>query len=465
MNSTRSAIALLPLARAKTLHHSLDLTADLTMPKCAKPSKLFIGRLMYPRACWAVQILAWVSVVGALPTAAAPNELVLQMDTGLRSDSNPFRFTDDATPQASLGTLKKSDTILSADVRAAGVIPLDSPQTRLLLSAQLGKRDYRQFNQLDNQDGSYRAAFQWRLGDLWRGEVFRTSQTQLYQYLDGSFTQKAMLRNELTSAEVALKITPEVELPAAISRQTLRFDNATLNPNDRNDTFVDVGARWTSTLGSTFRTGIRSTQTQFLNRTDTQIALLDSGYRDRELYLATDWQYSVLSRIGGRVGYVQRAYNTLGARNFSVVTAEIQGTYDYSPLTSFTANLWNRPVGTTDPNTLYTINTGAQLGLRWFATPKTRLAFQATEELQRYQSSVLGSSVSNPELKRARLGGSIVHAVTPEMRLYAEGFREKLDRGSLGAAIHQTSVRVGLEYTYESLTGSALRTGLGERRQ
>lgn len=50
---------------------------------------------------------------------AAPNELVLQMDTGLRTDSNPFRFTDDATPQASLRTLKKSDSIFSVDVRGS----------------------------------------------------------------------------------------------------------------------------------------------------------------------------------------------------------------------------------------------------------------------------------------------------------------------------------------------------------
>jgi hypothetical protein len=334
-----------------------------------------------------------------------------------------------------------------------------------LLSGQLGKRDYQQFNQLDNQDGSYRAAFQWRIGDLWRGEMLRTSQAQLYQYLDGSFTQKAMLRTELTSAEVALKITPEIELPATLSRQTLRFDNATLNPNDRNDTAIDVGARWTTTLRSSLRTGLRLTQTQFLNRTEQQIAILDTEYRDKELYLAADWQYSVMSRIGGRVGYVHRNYSVLGSRNFSVLTAEMLATYDYSPLTSFTASVWNRPVGTTDPNTLYTINSGAQVGVRWFATPKTRLTLQATEELQRYQSTLLGSGNSNPQLKRARLGGSIVHALTPDVRLYAEGFREKLDRGSLGAGINQTSVRLGLEYTYENITGAALRTGLGERRQ
>ncbi|MBK6648997.1 MAG: hypothetical protein IPG42_04360 [Betaproteobacteria bacterium] len=435
------------------------------MPICPMRHHFNTGIFGNARPVFGTLALVVFFVFDLQSVLAAPNELVLQMDTGLRTDSNPFRFTDDATPQASLGTLKKSDSIFSVDVRAAGIAPLDSPETRLLLSGQLGKRDYQQFSQLDNQDGSYRTAFQWRFGDLWRGEVLRSSQTQLYQYLDGSFTQKAMLRTELTSAEVALKITPEVQLPATISRQTLRFENAVLNPNDRNDTVVDVGARWDSSLGSTLRTGFRSTQTHFLNRSDTQIALLDSGYRDRELYLSTDWQYSVMSRVGGRLGYVHRNYSVLGSRNFSVLNAELLATYDYSPLTRFTASIWNRPVGTTDVNTLYTINTGGQLGVRWAATPKTRLTLQAAEELQRYQSTVLGSSVSNPELRRTRLGGSVVHAFTPDIRVYAEGFREKLDRGSLGSAINQTSIRLGLEYTYESLRDGALRTGLGERRQ
>lgn len=129
----------------------------------------------------------------------------------------------------------------------------------------------------------------------WRGTPEQSNAA--YQYLDGSFTQKAMLRTELTSAEVALKITPEVQAPAT-ARQTLRFENAVLNPNDRNDTVVDVGARWDSSLGSVSRTDWLDPQTHFLNRSDTQIALLD-GYRDRELYLSTDWQYSVMSRVGG----------------------------------------------------------------------------------------------------------------------------------------------------------------------
>lgn len=64
---------------------------------------------------------------------------------------------------------------------------------------------------------------------------------------------------------------------------------------------------------------------------------------------------------------------------------ELLATYDYSPLTRFTASIWNRPrSGFPDVNPLYTIDPGRGSD-RWAATPKTRLTLQAAEELQRYQ--------------------------------------------------------------------------------
>jgi hypothetical protein len=134
-------------------------------------------------------------------------------------------------------------------------------------------------------------------------------------------------------------------------------------------------------------------------------------------------------------------------------------------LTRLTAEIWNRPYGSTDPSALYTVNTGAQIGLRWFATPKARITVQAAEELQRYKSSSLGINANNPDMKRTRLGAGMVYAYTKDFRLYAEGFKERQNRGSLGSAINQSSLRVGMEYTYENLPGAVQRTPLGERRQ
>jgi hypothetical protein len=175
-------------------------------------------------------------------------------------------------------------------------------------------------------------------------------------------------------------------------------------------------------------------------------------------------QHQIGHGVGILVAGPQRAYDKLGQKNFSVLTTDLRVLHDYSPLTRFTLELWNRPYGLTDPLTLYMITTGGQLGVRWQGTPKTRVNLLLAKEQQTYQYATLGPGLSNPKLDRTRIGGGVVYAWTPAVRVYLDGYRERLDRGNLGAGISQTFVRAGLEYTFENVSGLAQRTGLGDRR-
>ena len=327
--------------KAQTQHFLISITVPMRSQPYVNV-RTFVALLLKQR--WS---LAWVCILCYSPLAwTAPNELVLQLDTGLKLDSNPFRFTDDANTQTAVGTSRKRDSIRSADLKAAALIPLDSPDTRLLLSASLGMRDFQQFNQLDNTESRLRGVLQWRFGELWRGELTTSTENQLFQYIDGSFTQKAMLKGDLYRAEVALKISPDIEIPASIALQKQRYDNANLLTNNRDDKTFDLGGRWSTGTQSVARTGMRLTQSTFIERNEAQVLQLDRQYDDREFYVSSDWQYSVMSRLNGRLGYLHRNYSLLQSRNFSVVTADLQAIYNYSPLTRFAAEVWHRPAGT-----------------------------------------------------------------------------------------------------------------------
>lgn len=395
----------------------------------------------------------------------AAAELVLQLDTALRSDSNPLRFTEGPVIPPTLGISSPSDTILSTDVRGAMIYPLDSPDTRLVLTGQLGRRHYNQLTQLDSTEYAYRAALEWRYGTLWKGELFHSQEQQLYGYLDGSLTSREMTHRTTDSVELALRATPDIELPLTLRSRRTRYDSPINLVFESTELSADAGVRLKTSINSTARVGVRATSVDFPQRTAAQIALLDSRYQDNELYLESDWQYSVFTRFSGRVAALKRSYDSLAGKSFSAFTTELRVLYDYSPLTRLTLEAWNRPYGTTDRTTLYTIATGVQAAVRWQATPKTRLTAQATNELQRYQSIALQPGQSNPELNRVRLGGGLVYAVTKDVSMYVDGFRERLDRGSLGRNIVQNTLRAGLEYTFENATGVTQRTGLGERRQ
>ena len=395
--------------------------------------------------------------------ARATTELILQLDSSWRYDSNPLRFTDDAKLPAALGINSKQDTILSNDVRVLLVQPLDSPETRLVFTGQLGHRSYRELTQLTNTEYAYNASLEWRSGEIWKGKLSHSEEQQLYDYLNGTLTTRDMIHRMTDNAAVSLQLTPDIEIPFTIRVRRDGYDiseNQVFNSNERS---LDASIHLRSTTSSNISIGLRSTDVLFPLRNVAQANTLDSGYQDKELYLASDWQYSVLTRLSGRIAAMQRTYATLDLKNFSAVTAELKILHDYSARTRLTAELWTRPYPITDSAILYTTASGAQLGAKWQSTEKTQVTMMASKEQQQHQYANTVPGQLNPTLNRVRVGGSLTYAVTRDMQFYVDGFRDQLDQGLLGGNIGQTVLRTGLEYTFENIGGLAQRTGFGKR--
>jgi hypothetical protein len=404
-------------------------------------------------------VLAMVST-----SALATTELVLQLDSSWRYESNPFRFPDDANVMAAIGRDRRGDQVLANDIRAGVIIPLDSPQTSLILTGQLGRRNYDQLTQLDNTEYAYRASLEWRLGSLWRGDVTHRDEQMLFNYLNGGLTSREMVRVGTDTAVVALRVTPDIDLPLTLRNRRTSYESAQNWSYDNDERIVDLGVRYAPTTRSMVTGGLRSTSVKYHRRDAAQSALLDTGFSDAELYVDADWRYSSFTRVVGRFAAQKRSFDHLGEKNFTVFTTYLNVLYQYSPLTRVSLELWNRPFGAIEPNALYSISTGGQLSARWQATPKTRVDAVLTKERNTYEFVANAAGLTSPRTDRGRVGGAVVYALAPSVRVYAEGFRERQDRGALGAPISFNSLRVGLEYTYENLTDTAVRAGFGSRR-
>lgn len=396
--------------------------------------------------------------------AQATTELVLQLDSSWRYDSNPFRFADDANVVAALGQDRRGDQSVANDIRAAVIVPLDSPETRLILTGQLGRRNYQELTRLDNTEYAYRATLEWRLGQLWRGDVTRRDEQALFNYINGELTSREMVRTQSDTGVVALRVTPDVEIPFTIRQRRISYESTPNWVYDIEERTLDLGARYAPTTRSFVSSGIRSTAVKYPRRDAAQAALLDTGYLDTELYLDGDWRYSSFTRFVGRFAVQKRSFDHLKQKDFSVLSTYLNALYQYSPLTRVSLEVWNRPFGVTEANALYSISTGGQLGVRWQGTPKTRVDLLVAKERNTYEFVANAAGLTAPKTDRTRMGGSVVYALTPSTRVYADGFRERQDRGALGAPISINSLRIGLEYTYENLTDAAVRAGFGSRR-
>jgi hypothetical protein len=397
-------------------------------------------------------------------SSQANSELVLQLDSSLRYESNPFRFSDDAAVLATFGRETRSDRVLANDVRFSVTHSLDSPETRLVFDGQLGTRNYARLAELDHKPYAYRAGLEWRAGQLWRGAVFHSQDQKLFDYQDGTLTARERIHRSADTVEASLRVTPDIEIPLAFKKQRFAYDLQRNSFNESEEQSIDVGMAWGSGTTSKLRGGARSTGVRFISRTAAQKADLDDEYRDDELYFETDWQYSTKTRFGGRIAALRREYASLSALNFSAATATATLDHDYSPKTKVRFEAWRRPSDATNASTLYSLIHGSQLSFRWQATPKARLSMQVAKERDRYQTTLSFAGPSNPVLSRVRWGAGFTYAVSRDLSLNVDGSTEELTRGDLGAAISQYTLLVGVEYTFENISGLARRAGLGARR-
>jgi hypothetical protein len=225
-----------------------------------------------------------------------------------------------------------------------------------------------------------------------------------------------------------------------------------------------MALRYTSPLGSALQVGTRRNGVDYPNRGAADAAILDTRYTDQLNFVDVDWAYSPKTQVGGRLGWLQRRYESLGSNDFDQRLATLRASYQASPLTRLDLEWGRRVYDSSTPSSLYFLSSGVRVGLDWRWSELTRMRLQASHDLQQNRlPGMVGAVPSQADNRVNRLGASVDYAISRGWRLYAEGLRDRFTTVGGGAAIHQNVLRLGLEYTYETVSGTAARAGLGRR--
>jgi len=396
--------------------------------------------------------IATLLVMVPLSGWATP-ELVLQMDTSWRHDSNPLR----------VGSADVADNLVSTDVRLSAIAPLDSPESRVVVSSQFGDYRYGHLDGLNNYPQSYKGALELRWTDLWSGAVSQSYRRQPYQVVDANLTRHDVYSQTDTNASLKLQMTPWIAFPLELRSGNLSYGadaNAGFNAHS---SAVALGLRVGSGTGSSAGIGVQSTEVWFPDRTGPQLVSGGSGYHQQELYVDGLWELSPFTRVTVRAAPWQRNYDGIADNTFTALATAFQLRYTYSPKTSVSFDWSDGPTDATDSTALYTRVNRLQWGGQWRPSPITQIVVNLSQQRQSNQA-VVGSTALNPEIRSYRLGAGFVYAASRDVRLYMDGFTDRTQQDILGPDILQNVVRVGLEYTFENISDAAIRAGLGGRR-
>ncbi len=318
--------------------------------------------------------LAALGVLSTLPALAQEGDTFRPFVAYTRNyDSNLFRLAESEYGLV----LKRSDQI---GVLSAGLdVDWKPGRQRLIASVSKSRVRFLRNTQLDNDGSNYQLNWNWRLGNRWSGLVGATesvSQSSFNDLVGLRINNQITRENQFASAEWQFHPRWNIGLGAAASTST----NSTLQqaPLDYEDHSVTATLGYATPKGGRLRGQLRRVEGDYPNRLPS--AFVDRTYTQTEYNLLGDWNATGKLVTHAKVGYVKRANDTLGQRDFSGVAGRLSADYFPTGKTALNWALYREIANSDDLNATYQLSTGTSLGAAWRATDKITLRAGATFE-------------------------------------------------------------------------------------
>lgn len=386
---------------------------------------------------------------------SATTEVAVQVGTSVQSVDNPFFIPDGTT-----SPLKVRDTVQGTDIGVAMRMPFPSDRSFLSVGATASQQRYGTLSQLDYTARQLDATYQWEYGSAFRGRLRHRYDERLYSYYGGFFTNPETPQATQDLVEVALRITPELDLPLTVSQGSLRYDNQSLAQRyDSDDRTLQLALTYTSGRKSIFTAGVRKTDVKFPNRSAADVASIDSGYSDQEAFVDVSWRYSEDTIVFGRIGRLDRSFNSLASRDTQLVSVSSGVEWRYSPKTFLALRGYRQPQSNDQADLrLYVVSTGLEARVLYDMTYKTRFALTTAYEQQAYQNFTNTTATAAGGKDRVvRVSARVEYKPTQRVLLRVEGLREHIQPDpavSTTGDFNRNSLQLGLSYTFENVQGA-----------
>lgn len=399
-------------------------------------------------------------MAGWAGAAYATPEYVLQTGASYWHVDNPFVFAN-----GSNDPLKRSDSGYSLDLRGGLFLPLPTERSNLQLTGVVSQMHYGFFDRLDHTKKQFDALYTWEYSDWLRGRLQHKTDERLYNYTGGQLTNLELPHVQQNLVEVAPRITNRLDLPVTLSQQTLRYiDPSLVNLYDMNSKSAQVALRYNSGIKSTLSIGGKQTDVNFPLRSAENIAAIDSGYTDREIYLETDWRYTENTVLTGRFGTINRRFNTFHERDSNLAEIDTQAAWRYSNKTWLILNVWHKPQANEEADSrLYVISTGFLARAIYDWTPKIQVSILGGMDRQKYENFAVPGTpavAGSGQDTLVRIGGKLDYRMTPKLTWHMEGFTEQTRSPAIGQSYRRSVAQVGFTYTFENMAGGENRARL-----
>lgn len=284
-------------------------------------------------------------------------------------DSNLFRVSGSQEAIATTGDDKKDDNIGSLGAGLKSDLKLS--RQHLFLDADVARVKYDTFSDLDHTRINGRAAWGWRVGNLWSGNLGYLYRRDLRSFNQNSTPQKDMRTTHTTYFDAGYQISPDWALVGAAN-----YVDTSYQDEDRLDRVASTGqleAQYRNTLST--KVGVRARYTDYDLKNDQNVAgvLVNNDYTETVISGVFYWEGSAKSALEADLGYTMLRYNDLNDRDFNGVSGRLTYFWAITGKTKLDVAIWRETSSLYDEITTYVLSQGIKLKPVWSVTRKISL--------------------------------------------------------------------------------------------
>jgi exopolysaccharide biosynthesis operon protein EpsL len=384
-------------------------------------------------------------LISGVALADEQDTLQFQASQAFQRDSNVFRLSDQANTQGLLGRPERSDTVSTTK----GGILFNKPYGLQRFEAGLSveRYNYSRFSNLNFTAVNYAAAWRWSVTPAFHGNLT----TDRREFVDNSADVQSQGQvNRRTNLSTVFDAEYEIDgrwraLGGVFQRDTKNSQPFTFE-GDSKINGLEVGARYQFPFSTSVAYLFKNGKGEYGNIAFAGIS--GSNFKDREHELRGDWRPTGgRSIVQGRVSYLDRQHDTITARDFSGVTAQI----DWNQLTGKTSALTGlvREIGSYQTNNAsYYEGTRVFFAPTWQATDKIALKARYDYGVRDFKGPLPGFAASGRSDK-AHLGSlSAEYQALRALKLMAWFQHDRRTSNELGADYKSNAVGISAQASF-----------------
>ena len=303
--------------------------------------------------------------------------------TGLMHDNNLFRLSDSVNPVTTLGTTEKSDTIFRY---GAGVdVDLPISRQRLLLNAQVERRDFDEFGFLDHTAYRLGGVWRWVAGSQWSGDVGYDRRKALSPFGDIQAPIKDMITSDHAYGSAGYRFTPRWRVRGGLDWWKYDHSDPTRIPLDHKLGSGTLGVDYMTPADNFVGGQFKYSNGDYPNRQPVAATLVDNGFQEYEASLVAHWILTGKSVLDARAGYTKREHDQFTQRDYDGFTGRLSFDWFVGSKTLLNFAAWRELQAYEDVIASYVVAHGASFGPRWAPTDKIVLQARLVYERRDFE--------------------------------------------------------------------------------